>query len=279
MVKKRFLARLSSCLSTHLCASILPLVLSACGGDKGSGPPSAPRTGPEAFLAGFKLGDSRLLLREFKAVGREYGHDLYALAEIRIEKDTVIEGAPAKAFSLTASTFYPESTHVGSERRFLVAQGDSLNLYWENEGNTGFLFGLLKRGAYDTARFWDKTAEWVFPLSAGSRWLIRPPGGVHWSLEKEWMGKEDVEFDGRPYACDVFVLHSAVKLKTWVASVGMLKAEIDYGPTIFTDSEDNEVDTALVSQERYELVKLNPTAAETEAAKVKYRSLSWQKLP
>lgn len=258
-----------------LVSIFLGLALIACDGDKGSGPSSA----AETFLSGFKPGDSRLLLREFKAQGRIYGSDLYSLGEIRIEKDTVIEGAPAKAFTITTSDFFPESTYVRAGREYLVAQGDSLNLYQSKEGGSSLLFGLLKRGSYDTTRFSDKTAEWVFPLMADSTWFTRPPGGENWSLEKEWIGKEDLEFEGGRYACDVFVLHSVVDVKSWVASVGLLKAEIEYGPRIFTDSEGIDLDTAQTSLERYELLKLNPTVDETAAAKVKYGSLSWEKHP
>jgi hypothetical protein len=254
---------------------LLGLALSACNDDKGSNPLSA----PEAFLSAFKPGDSRLLLREFKAQGRIYGFDFYTLAEIHIDKDTVIEGAPAKAFTVTASEFFPESTYVRAERNFLVARGDSLNIYRDKEGNAGLFFGLLKRGAYDTTRFSDKTTEWIFPLVAGSSWPIRPKGGESWDIEKEWMGKENLEFEGREYACDVFAAHSIVELKSWVSRIGLLKAEIEYGPYIFTDTAGNEVDTAQTMLDRYDLLKLNPTAAETAAAKVKYKSFSTEKTP
>lgn len=254
---------------------IMALTLAGCGDDKGSGPPSA----AESFLSGFKTGDSRLLLKELKAEGRTYGYDLYTVAEIRIEQDTLIEGAPAKAFTITASEFFPESTYVRTGRQYLVAQGDSLNLYQSKEGGSSLSFGLLKRGVYDTSRFSDKTAEWVFPLVEGSHWLTRPPGGDNWSLEKEWIGKENLVFEGQEYACDVFVLHSVVDLKSWVAPMGLLKAEVEYGPYIITDSEGNELDTAMTSVERYELLKLNPTAEETAAAKAKYESLTWENMP
>lgn len=265
----------SSCFPSFLIAGVFSLALAACGDDKGSGPPPS---GPKAFLSGFKPGDSRLLLREFKAQGKVYGYDFYTLAEVRIEKDTVFEGAPAKALSITAWEFYPESTYVRSGRNYLVAQGDSLNLYHDTSGSSPF-FGLLKRGAYDTARFSDKTTEWVFPLIADSVWLTRPPGGENWSLEKEWLGKENLEFQGKEYACDVFVLHSVVDLKSWVAPVGLLKAEIEYGPIVFSDSDGNALDTARTPHERFELLKLNPTEAETAAAKAKYQPLTWEKMP
>lgn len=272
--RARFPPSLCACVSAWTTALTVTLALTACGGDKGSGPPSA----AESFLSGFKPGDSRLLLRESTAQGRQYGYDLYSLGEIRIEKDTVIEGSPAKAFTITTSDFFPDTTYVRAGREYLVAQGDSLNLYRSKEGGSSLLFGLLKRGAYDTTRFSDKTAEWVFPLMADSAWLTRPPGGDDWSLEKEWIGKENVFFEGREYACDVFVLHSVVDVKSWVASVGLLKAEIDYGPSPYADSAGVVLDT-LHTQERYELLKLNPTATETAAAKVKYKSISSERLP
>ncbi|GEM_PF-6152844 len=252
----------------------LCFALIACD-EKGTGP----ATGPDAFLSGLKPGDSRLLLKELKAQGRTYGYDLYSLAEIRIDKDTVIEGAPAKEFTITATELMPDSSHVYVERNYLVAQGDSLNLYRDKEGNSGFLFGLTKRSAYDTTRFSDRTTEWIFPLVAGATWRTRPEGGKGWSLKKEWTGKENLAFDGRDVACDVFVLHSVVDLKSWIASFGLVKAEIAYGPDVFTDSLGNDVDTAQAEFERYELLKLNPTPTGVADAKSKFRALSWSKMP
>jgi hypothetical protein len=64
-----------------------------------------------------------------------------------------------------------------------------------------------------------------------------------------------------------------------VASVGLLKAEIEYGPIVFSGSDGNGLDTAQTPHELYELLKLNPTEAETAAAKAKYQPLSWDKSP
>lgn len=252
------------------------LALSACHGTgTDAGPQSA-----DAFQAAFRVGDSRLLLRELHTHGRIYGYDLFSLAEIRIEKDTVFAGAPGKIFTVKATDLWPESVSVFSERDMLVAEGDSLNLYAFNGGYSGYLFNLVKTAAYDTSVFSDKTTEMIFPFAAGVKWLLRPPvnsGGG--GIDKEWVARESLPFEGRDYACDVFVTHSIVPLKTWVAQFGLLKAEIVYVPMEITDTAGTALDTTLTNFERYALLKLNPSPAEIAAATEKYRALSESHMP
>jgi hypothetical protein len=261
-------------LKSGILFALLGLALTSCK-DPGTG---ALPDSPQAFAAGFEVGEKRMLLKEFTAQGRTYGFDLFSIGEIEIEKDTVYQGSPGKIFTVTGTEFRADSNVVFRERDMLVAQGDSLNLYAFREGYSGFLFGLVKTGAFDTAVFSDKTTEWVVPLMAGAKWRLRPEGEGAWDIEKEWTGKESVTVGGKEYECDVFVAHSMVPLKTWIAPVGLVKAEILHEGTVFTDST-GIVDSVAVTLETYELLKLNPSEAEVAAAKEKYRSMTKRNLP
>ncbi|MDB5051365.1 MAG: hypothetical protein JWO30_4436 [Fibrobacteres bacterium] len=256
----------------------LCLFLLSCK-DSGNGPDAVDAG---EFKADFKVGEKRLLLLEYAMQGKTYGFDLFNLAEIEIEKDTLFQGLTGKIVKSTLSQFLPESTIVNEYRKMLVRNGDSLFTYhFTGDGlPSPFLFGLVKRAGYDSSVFNDRTLDLVFPFAADKPWQIRTPDDTSGALplEKEWIGNDTVAFDGKRFRCDVFLMHSFVPVKSWIASVGLLKAEIDYGTSYFTDSLGTVVDSAE-NTERYELLEINPSPSAIATAKEKYRAMTKEHMP
>lgn len=131
----------------------------------------------------------------------------------------------------------------------------------------------MKSAAYDAAIFNDRTIEPVYPTGPSAKWKIRSPEDtVGLPLGKEWVGNDTLAFEGRRFRCDVFIIHSFIPLKSRIASIGLLKAEIEYGKSYSTDSAGTVLDSAQDS-ERYELLNLNPAHCEMNAAMRKYRAM------
>lgn len=73
---------------------------------------------------------------------------------------------------------------------------------------------------------------------------------------------ETIEFDGKNHRCGVFgeTFLMDVHAKSWISPIGMLKAEIEYGPTSWTDSLGNILDTGSVRDD-YRPIAINPSEA------------------
>lgn len=263
-------------------ACLLALSLAACGGGgDGDGNGIEPFDFAEPGLE-FPVGESRVLLREWKMESGVHSSTLFSLGVFEIIKDTAVNGHRGLIVASEHFELLKDSIMTYRERALLLQEGKSLNLYaFRSDGHSGFLFGLLKRAQPDTAAvsdtvaFSDGMTQLIFPLVPGGKWLIRPETNPWqgWPLEKEVLGLDTLEFGGRQYQCARLALHSLeVDLKSWVSRIGLLKAEIDYGSTVLTDSAGNILDTA-VHHERYRLLKLNPSQGDLDSLKRHYQAL------
>lgn len=233
---------------------------------------------PDRFEIDFPVGEKRLLLREWVTTveGTEKFH--YSIGVFEIAKDTVYNGNDGKIVSSTGFELYQDTTFDFPERNLIVKEGGRVNIYTFGKDYNGFLFGLLKRSAYDTAVFGDRMTVLEYPLFLDKKWSIRDSSGPHLPFIKEFVKLDTLTFDGERLQCQVFDLHGFVDLRSWVSRKGLLKAEIDLGETILTDSMGNTIGFSS-DRERYELLKLNPSDQDIEAAKEKYRARTRRFIP
>jgi len=230
----------------------------------------------KSFAMELKAGDRRALLREFKTIQGKNTGDIFTVADIKVVKDTVYHGVVGKIIQATAWELDPDTVSRYDERALLVAEGGQVSVYYFKGGNYGGVsVGLLKRAAYDTAVFADRIIQLEYPLILNRKWNIRAADDSNAvaALTKEMVGQETLEFDGKRYACDVFIMHGFADLKSWVSAVGLLKAQVDYGAEPISDSLGNIIDTTH-SIENYRLLKLNPSDQEVEDMKTEYRRQS-----
>lgn len=230
---------------------------------------------PGSFVDQMKPGDRRAILREYTGTGRVTDVETFGLTDVMVEKDTTYNNLPAKLVSLKTTEIYPEALNTTSSRQLLVREGDRLSVYTFFSDGYGDLIGLFKRSAFDSTIFADRETVLSYPLAENKPWAFRDSGERYAEspLTKEMVGQESVEFDGQPHVCDVLVLHGLgnVDMKTWISDIGLLKGEIDFGSSVWTDTLGNPVDT-LAGREDYRLLKLQPTDKDFEDWKKEYQS-------
>lgn len=258
----------------------LALGLLACGdGDK-------ERYGVEPFdletpRLDFPVGQRRVVLREWI---QEKGNDVwsqYSLGVHTIVKDTVVDGRNGIIDEVEEFQLDADSVRVYTGRDLLLVDDREVTLYnlrTDTLPDPGMVFGLLKRAGYDTAAYdtsvySDRMAVLRHPLANGAAWRIRPESDSNGNIpfEKEYLGLDTLEFEGRKLQCARFVLHSFIDLHSWVSRVGLLKAEIDHGKYAELDPLGNVIDS-VASRERFELLALDPTDAALDSLKALYRS-------
>lgn len=255
----------------------LALALLACGGGEENGVEPYDLETPRLD---FPVGQRRAVLRELTQEYRSGVRTLFTLGVHTIVKDTVVDGRSGLIVAVEEFQLDEDSVRIFQGRDMLLQDDREVTLYRfrrDSSSPAGMVFGLLKRSeydtaAYDTAVYADRMAVLRHPLATGAAWRIRPesdPNG-NFSLEREYLGLDTLEFDGRKLQCARFVLHSFVELHSWVSRVGLLKAEIDHGKYAEFDSLGNFVDSAS-SRERFELLALDPTDAELDSMKALYR--------
>jgi hypothetical protein len=222
----------------------------------------------------FPVGERRVILKEFSKVGTQSTSTSSAIGVFTVEKDTLFHETNAKIISSQEFEYQLDSTYEYQSRYLLVNEGNQLNVYqFKTDGSNAFLFNLFKLSAVDTTVFSDKMTVIEYPLFLGKTWDIRAPADSTSGmiLKKEFVRLDTLVFNAKPMQCEVFVLHSFIDLTTWVSKIGLLKAEIDYSQADETDSAGNFLGT-FTSHDKYELLKLNPTDAEIESYKVKYKT-------
>jgi hypothetical protein len=190
------------------------------------------------------------------------------------EKDTTFNGNAGVITGVTSWDLYPDSIRTWHGRLLFVREEDGIAQYEFSAGAVPYLISLFKGGVADTLNFSDRMLQIGLPLSPGKSWKIRPtddPWG-NGSLEKEYLGKETLSFDGKSYECGVFVLHGLgdTPIKTWVSSLGVLRATIDYGELFLSE----EPSPATYAWETYELLRANAGDASIDSLKQRYRLLT-----
>jgi hypothetical protein len=213
----------------------------------------------------FKLGDRRLLLREFRASDSSHTEQVYSLGVFEIAKDTVVERRKGWIIESTVHELRRDGVVTYSGRQLMVSSGGEVSIYrFRPSSGDGFLFGLLKPAVDDTAAFSDGQVVLKHPLRIGERWALRQENNPWGNLpiERELVGTETLVFQGREHPCMVYVLHSFSKVKSWVSRVGLMKAEIDHGTAGFPDGSSDS--TGVPWTERYELLELDPTDESIE---------------
>jgi hypothetical protein len=228
---------------------------------------------PERFEIDLPVGEKRLLLREYITTidGSHKYH--YSIGVFEIVKDTIFNGNVGKIVSSTGFELYLDTTRTHPERSLIVKEGNQVNVYTFGTEYNGFLFGLLKRSAYDTTVFGDRMAELEYPLFLNKKWSIRDSSEPNLPFIKEFVKLDTLTFDGMKMQCEVFDLHGFVVLRSWVSRKGLLKAEFEFGDSQVYDTLGNLLGTQS-ARERYELLKLNPSDQDIEEAKAKYRALT-----
>jgi hypothetical protein len=232
-------------------------------------------TGPVPFDTtkadfGFPVGQTRLLLREvIRQVKSEGVRKTWpTVGWYRVVKDTAYEGFPAKivegrSWERIADTLFPYAS-----RELFVFEDSQVSVYQFNPSYGGFLVDLLKPSAPpDTAIFSDRVTALRYPLTVGRPWHTRLPTdpNAFFDLQKGFMGTDTLAFKGKRYVCGVFGAQtlSDSTLRTWVSRIGLMKAELDFGPAPLTDTAGDtvmdaagHVDTVL-SAESYTLLDLD----------------------
>lgn len=214
------------------------------------------------FKITLKDGETHLVHKLFSNVGRKYRFDIPSMALIEVVRDTVIGGKSGKLVRSTAWEFGADSTLEYRWRQLLVREDSRLSIYLLQDSNVNsFFYGLLKRADYDTAIFFDRESFAEFPLTAGLKWNIRDSTDRFYFdvLEKEYAGKETVEWGGGSRECLVFnQTYLWARGKSWISTVGLLKAEIEYDTHFVVADSLGVILDSLQTRETFDLVALNP---------------------
>ena len=242
-------------------SALFPLALLCSGCFETSSGPVPFDTGRDAF--DFPAGQTRLLLRTFTTEWKNGGEVRrnHILGWLRVDKDTSFEGYPAKIVEGRYWEPYSDTLIRYRSRELYVDEGSQVSVYlFRQEEATPFLSTLLKTGSADTLTFSDRIIALRYPLEPDRSWPIRLPSDPFGSypLDKEFAGMETLDFKGRKYACGVMILHSfaGIEVKSWIAKIGLLKGEIDFGEEAAIDEENNVVDS-IHSSESYALLDLD----------------------
>lgn len=241
---------------------LLCALLSSCFNTKDA---DDPPFDTEKFRVRLIDGETRLVLRTFSNTGTKYRSVTPMLVHIRVEKDTTIQGLTGKIVHSTAWERWADSTTEFHWRQWVVVEGSLAWVYEFKQAEIPPIFhGLLKGTGYDTNVFSNRSAFAPFPLSVGRKLNINDTADpfYHPAQKREFLGMDTLVFGGESHVSGVFgqTFLVDVHAKSWIASIGLLKAEIDYGKTDWTDSLGNILDTG-VSREEFELLVLNPTEA------------------
>jgi hypothetical protein len=223
-----------------------------------------------SYALDMQPGDNRVMLRQIAIDRGDSTARFYGIQEIVHEKDTVFNGHAGRIFTVTATDLYRDTVQAYPARVLIVQEGDSLYEYVFKGGAVIYLAGLLKGAALDTAAFSQRTLHALFPLQTGKPWRIAPDE-EELELTKEYLGRENVSFGGKKYACAVFVLHGleGTPIKTWVSSLGVLKADVDY-----PEYTPEEAPSPVRVRETYRLLRVNASASEIAALKAEYQAKS-----
>lgn len=247
-------------------------------------------TGPvpfdtERYAFDFPAGRTRLMVRTFTVhwEARDSTRTYHMLGWMRVEKDTVFEGFPAKVVEGRFWEPYTDSVLRYRTRELYVNEDSQVSVYqFRSEAYSPFLVGLLKTATPDTNVFSDRAIVVRYPLVPDRKWKIRldtdPFSNL--ALEKEFTGKDTLEFQGRRYVCGMLALRTLgdVPLKSWIARIGLIKAEVEYGKTPAIDTADNVVDT-LRSTESYALLDLDVDSTAAERYFDQYRNGPFPRQP
>lgn len=227
------------------------------------------------FSLDLKPGDNRLYVREFKTSNASDSADIFSLGLFTIVKDTVFNGNTGRIVEESFWELHPDTTYIWQARELLVQEDSNLSLYYFKGGPySPFLVGLFKSAAVDTTVFSDRMIVARYPLKSNQAWPIRLADDMTGStaLEKEYLGLQTLDVMGKRYECGAFVLHSFadIEVKSWVASIGLVKAEIDYGDKLqSTDGSESW------SKERYDLIGMNVADSTVEKFKATYKLRTW----
>lgn len=250
-------------------AFLLSLGLLGCDGGKRK--PGV--TNPDAMDFDFKLGDRRLLLREFRSGDTSRVEQVYSLGVFEITGDTVVDSRKGWIIESMVYELRRDTVVAYPGRQLMLSAGGEVSVYdFKGSANDGFLFGLLKPASGDTDAFTDGRLVLKHPLRIGERWALRQENNPWGNLpiERELVGTETLVFQGREHLCMVYVLHSFTRVKSWVSRLGLMKAEIEHDEVRLPDGARDSSDVPWV--ERYELLELNPTDRGVEDYIRLYRS-------
>jgi hypothetical protein len=224
------------------------------------------------FVPGEKRVYFRQLINTYPVSNRP--QDEYnSVGLFEIGRDTIIDGKIGKVVSIQTAEKISESDSVWTYeyQEFIVNDGKKVDVYQFKGQPSGFLFTLMKRSVYDSSIFSDRMTILDYPLTIGKKWGLRDSSDPNdnWRLEKEFIGKDTVNFDGREYECAKLALHSIVDLNTCVSAIGLLYGHVDYGLSVSIDTSGAVLDS-INTIETFKLVSINPTNTQYNEILIKY---------
>jgi hypothetical protein len=219
----------------------------------------------------FRTGESRLISRDFVFQGKNIRNVVPSLALYVIKGDTSISGVIGQRVDVTFWQFTPDTVLELHWKQLIAYQDSTASIYDLQGGQPAPLFyGLMKAGSMDTSAFLDRDIKILYPLVVGLEWTLRLPDDPLYieDLRKTYLGIDTLLFDGAKYACGKFAhtFHGGATGQSWISSVGLLQAEVDYGKSESFDDEGNLTDSAHTT-ESYRLRMVNPGSRDLANAK------------
>jgi hypothetical protein len=223
---------------------------------------------PNPYGIVLKDRETRLVSRIFELEGKHYRASVPFLMHIEVVGDTTVAGIAGKLISNVGWEF-TDSAIEFRWRQLIVDEGSRLSVF-ELTGAPSLVHGLLKHSAFDTGYFFDRVTFAINPLDMGVRFNIRDTSDRFFvpTLEREYLGHEMLEWGGVKWDCKIFNQDflMGIKGKSWIATIGLIKAQIDYEVTPWYDTSGVVADTVTIT-EKFDLVALNPSQELIEAKK------------